>query len=137
MCIFVLVKNIIPYLFPKHNFTADLLHSSTQLPAELFHASCSDCSRASDTLVVGRPGEAWSFKTELNFSGRQPPAPIFASATSMDVYSLVLDLSTNRKHLKWICPLLLLLESALCALIIWKIPCTSSNVPSTRFSEPY
>lgn len=45
----------------------------------------------------------------------------------MDIYNLALDLCTNRKHLKWICPLLLLLESALCALVIRKVPCTFSD----------
>ncbi|KAL1955202.1 hypothetical protein VTO42DRAFT_8914 [Malbranchea cinnamomea] len=42
----------------------------------------------------------------------------------MDLYNLALDLCTNRKHLTWICPSLLLMESALCAFIIWKIPYT-------------
>ncbi|KAK2766967.1 dolichyl-P-Man:Man(5)GlcNAc(2)-PP-dolichol alpha-1,3-mannosyltransferase [Arachnomyces sp. PD_36] len=41
----------------------------------------------------------------------------------MEVYNRVLDLCTNTKHLKWISPLLLIGDSFLCALIIWKIPC--------------
>ncbi|TPX20677.1 dolichyl-P-Man:Man(5)GlcNAc(2)-PP-dolichol alpha-1,3-mannosyltransferase [Coccidioides immitis] len=42
----------------------------------------------------------------------------------MELCRLCIDLCTNPKHSKWICPLLLLAESVLCSLIVWKIPYT-------------
>lgn len=41
-----------------------------------------------------------------------------------DLYRLALDLLTNPKHTRWIAPLLILAEAALCALIILYIPYT-------------
>ncbi|EEQ32337.1 dolichyl-P-Man:Man(5)GlcNAc(2)-PP-dolichol alpha-1,3-mannosyltransferase [Microsporum canis] len=40
------------------------------------------------------------------------------------LYTTVLDLLTNPKHSRWICPLLLALDSCLCAAIIFKVPYT-------------
>lgn len=33
------------------------------------------------------------------------------------------DLLTNQKYTRWIAPLMILGETVLCGLIIWKIPC--------------
>ena len=41
----------------------------------------------------------------------------------MDLYYRAIDLASNPKHTRWLSPLLLLADAALCALIIWKIPC--------------
>lgn len=41
----------------------------------------------------------------------------------MDLYDQVIDLASNPKHTRWLSPLILLADAALCALIIWKIPC--------------
>lgn len=43
----------------------------------------------------------------------------------MNLIVQCLDITRNPKHTRWICPLLLLADAALCGLIIWKIPCQS------------
>lgn len=50
----------------------------------------------------------------------------------MNYLDQIKDLLTNSKHTKWICPLLILADALLCALIIWKIPCTLSAFPPYR-----
>ena len=41
----------------------------------------------------------------------------------MHPYDQAIDLASNPKHTRWLSPLLLLADAALCALVIWKIPC--------------
>ena len=48
----------------------------------------------------------------------------------MHLYNQAIDLASNPKHTKWLSPLLLLADAALCALVIWKIPCELS-IPGT------
>ncbi|KAI9866822.1 MAG: dolichyl-P-Man:Man(5)GlcNAc(2)-PP-dolichol alpha-1,3-mannosyltransferase [Trichoglossum hirsutum] len=36
------------------------------------------------------------------------------------------DLTTNPKHLRWLCPLLFVADAILCVLIVWKVPCNLS-----------
>ncbi|KAI9852338.1 MAG: dolichyl-P-Man:Man(5)GlcNAc(2)-PP-dolichol alpha-1,3-mannosyltransferase [Thelocarpon superellum] len=43
---------------------------------------------------------------------------------NMDPVKLVVDLSTNPRHLRWLCPLLIVADAALCAVIIRKVPYT-------------
>jgi hypothetical protein len=48
----------------------------------------------------------------------------------MSLTSLIdfgLDLATNPKHLRWLCPLLLAADAILCVLIVWKVPCRPSS----------
>ncbi|MCJ1249760.1 dolichyl-P-Man:Man(5)GlcNAc(2)-PP-dolichol alpha-1,3-mannosyltransferase [Trapelia coarctata] len=40
------------------------------------------------------------------------------------LYHSAIDLATNPKHTRWLCPLLLVTDAVLCALIIWKVPYT-------------
>ncbi|KZF19345.1 glycosyltransferase family 58 protein [Xylona heveae TC161] len=42
----------------------------------------------------------------------------------MDLINRGIDIATNPKHTRWISPLLLATDAALCALVIWKIPYT-------------
>ena len=44
----------------------------------------------------------------------------------MHLYNQAIDLASNPKHTRWLSPLLLLADAALCALVIWKIPCELS-----------
>ena len=44
----------------------------------------------------------------------------------MSLLQTGLDIARNPKHTRWIGPLLLVADAALCALVIWKIPCTIS-----------
>lgn len=48
----------------------------------------------------------------------------------MHLYNQAIDLANNPKHTRWLSPLLLLADAALCALVIWKIPCELS-IPGT------
>ncbi|MCJ1472294.1 dolichyl-P-Man:Man(5)GlcNAc(2)-PP-dolichol alpha-1,3-mannosyltransferase [Lambiella insularis] len=41
-----------------------------------------------------------------------------------DLYQSALDLSADPKQTRWLAPLLLTADAALCALIIWKVPYT-------------
>lgn len=41
----------------------------------------------------------------------------------MNLYHRGIDLATNPKHTQWLSPVLLVADTVLCALIIWKIPC--------------
>lgn len=41
----------------------------------------------------------------------------------MDLIRLIYDVLFNPRHTKWIAPLLVLGDTLLCALVIWKIPC--------------
>ena len=40
-----------------------------------------------------------------------------------EIFSFIVDLGSDPKHARWISHLLLAFESALCALIIMKVPC--------------
>ncbi|KAI9826093.1 MAG: dolichyl-P-Man:Man(5)GlcNAc(2)-PP-dolichol alpha-1,3-mannosyltransferase [Thelocarpon impressellum] len=42
----------------------------------------------------------------------------------MDISASLVDYATNPKHLRWLCPLLLAADAALCALIIYRVPYT-------------
>ena len=48
----------------------------------------------------------------------------------MHLYNQAIDLAANPKHTRWLSPLLLFADAALCALVIWKIPCELS-IPGT------
>lgn len=56
----------------------------------------------------------------------------------MSLYTQAIDLLTNPKHTIWLSPTLLALDAVLCALIIWKIPCTSlpSHLPTSNGGAP-
>jgi len=41
----------------------------------------------------------------------------------MDLYRRAVGVATDPKQTRWLSPLLLAADAALCALIIWKIPC--------------
>lgn len=41
----------------------------------------------------------------------------------MDLYRQANEVASDSKHTRWLSPLLLLADSGLCALIVWKIPC--------------
>ena len=43
----------------------------------------------------------------------------------MDLYKTGVDVLTNPKHSRWIAPWLIAGEAALCALILWRVACTS------------
>jgi len=43
----------------------------------------------------------------------------------MDYYRRVIEVARNSKTSQWLSPLLLIADAALCALIIWKVPCMS------------
>ena len=61
-------------------------------------------------------------------------------AAAMQLYHQAIDLASNPKHTRWLSPLFLLADAALCALVIWKIPCELSIpgtlAPTARFSWP-
>ena len=46
-----------------------------------------------------------------------------AIAGAMGLFHQAIDLASNPKNTRWLSPLLLLADAALCALIIWKVPC--------------
>ena len=54
---------------------------------------------------------------------RAPLETAYTHRCAMGLYHQTLDLASNPKHAKWLSPLLLLADAALCILIIWKIPC--------------
>ena len=56
----------------------------------------------------------------------------------MHLYNQAIDLASNPKHTRWLSPLLLLADAALCALVIWKIPCEipGNLAPTALFSWP-
>jgi hypothetical protein len=41
----------------------------------------------------------------------------------MEYYNIGVDLLTNPKHSRWVTDCLLLGETVLCTLVIWKVPC--------------
>jgi alpha-1,3-mannosyltransferase len=41
----------------------------------------------------------------------------------MDIFQKCLSIAKDPWHTRWICPLLLLADTALTALIVWKVPC--------------
>jgi alpha-1,3-mannosyltransferase len=54
-------------------------------------------------------------------------SPINHASTSfltMSLISQALDLASNPKHTKWVTPLLLVADAALCGFVIDKVPCT-------------
>jgi hypothetical protein len=54
----------------------------------------------------------------------------------MDYYNIVVDILTNPKHSRWVTDCLLLAETVLCALVIWKVPCKQMNVNGSPVSQP-
>ena len=46
----------------------------------------------------------------------------------MDYYNNAVDILTNPKHSRWVTDCLLLAETVLCALVVWKVPCKQTNV---------
>lgn len=45
----------------------------------------------------------------------------------MEYYNIGVDLLTNPKHSRWVIDSLLVGETVLCALIIWKVPCKQTE----------
>jgi alpha-1,3-mannosyltransferase len=43
--------------------------------------------------------------------------------TIAQMYGRAIDLATNPVHSRWQSPILLLVDAALCFVIIWKVPC--------------
>ena len=50
----------------------------------------------------------------------------------MDLYKRAIDIARDPKHTRWLAPLLILADTALCALIIWKIPCKEASRASLQ-----
>lgn len=54
----------------------------------------------------------------------------------MDVFQKCLAIAKDPWHARWICPLLLLADAGLTALIVWKVPCMqtlqAANIPLTQ-----
>jgi hypothetical protein len=46
----------------------------------------------------------------------------------MDYYNNAVDILTNPKHSRWVADCLLLAETVLCALVVWKVPCKQTNM---------
>jgi alpha-1,3-mannosyltransferase len=42
----------------------------------------------------------------------------------MDIFQKCLSIAKDPWHTRWICPLLLLADTFLTSLIVWKVPCT-------------
>ena len=57
-------------------------------------------------------------------------------AGAMHLYNQAIDLASNPKHTRWLSPLLLLADAALCALVIWKIPCELLSYANSSFHGP-
>jgi hypothetical protein len=53
----------------------------------------------------------------------------------MDYYNNVVAILTNPKHSRWVTDCLLLAETVLCALVIWKVPCKQVNVSASTLSQ--
>ena len=53
----------------------------------------------------------------------------------MDYYNIAVDILTNPKHSRWVTDCLLLGETVLCALIIWKVSCKQMNVNASLLSQ--
>ena len=51
----------------------------------------------------------------------------------MEYYNIGVDLLTNPKHSRWVADCLVLGETVLCALIIWKVPCKHEQLNLYRF----
>lgn len=56
----------------------------------------------------------------------------------MDYYNNAVDILTNPKHSRWVTDCLLLAETVLCALVVWKVPCkqTKRERESTLAARP-
>ena len=54
---------------------------------------------------------------------------------AMDYYKNAVDILTNSKHSRWVTDCLLLGETVLCALIIWKVSCKQMNVNASPPSQ--
>ena len=51
----------------------------------------------------------------------------------MDLYLRAIELLRDPKHTRWLSPLLLAADACLCALIIYKVPCTRTmQAPAAR-----
>lgn len=48
--------------------------------------------------------------------------------TTMNIIKRGIGIASDPKQMRWICPLLLVADAALCALVVWKIPCASGRV---------
>ena len=55
---------------------------------------------------------------------------------AMNYYWEARDLVTNPKHTQWLSPLLLVVECAICAVIILKIPCKFTHATSAGIFSP-
>jgi hypothetical protein len=53
----------------------------------------------------------------------------------MDYYNNAVDILTNPKHSRWVTDCLLLGETVLCALIIWKVQCKQMNVNASTLPQ--
>jgi hypothetical protein len=64
---------------------------------------------------------------------------VFADRCKMDYYRRAIDLTRDPRTSQWMSPLLLTAEAALCALIIWKVPCRSPHgaLPVQAFIYPH
>lgn len=50
----------------------------------------------------------------------------------MDLVKQGVSIASNPKYARWLCPLLLVADAALCGLIIWKVPCTHALLPKNQ-----
>ena len=50
----------------------------------------------------------------------------------MELYRHAISVGKDPENSRWLSPLLLTADSALCALIIWKVPCMSAANPVRR-----
>ena len=54
----------------------------------------------------------------------------------MDLYKRAISIARDPTHTTWLVPLLILADTALCALIIWKIPCKQASQASQASLQP-
>lgn len=53
----------------------------------------------------------------------------------MDVFQKCLAIAKDPWHTRWICPLLLLADAGLTALIVWKVPCKQKSASSSKHNS--
>ena len=61
--------------------------------------------------------------------------PIFVPNSNMDLVKQALHIASDPRQNRWICPLILLADAALCCLVVWKVPCTCPNSIPYLFLE--
>ena len=49
----------------------------------------------------------------------------------MELIRECFTIASDPKHSRWFCPLLLLSDTALCMLVVWKIPCKYRDLQSS------